>query len=120
MIAMLSLWILIGLSLTIGYEVQAQNTQHQVELVDTQTITKTPGVSYIQLLQQIKNVGYISDFLAFSFESLLQSQCSNTKNIYNIQQRLTHVTQQTIVIDHLQRFIISDDTDSIRFPVFLS
>lgn len=118
---MLSLWILIGLSLTFGYETRAQHSSlHQVEVVDTQIGAKTSGVSYAQLVQQAKNVGYIPVFIAFSFERLLQSQHTNTTRALTAQETNTQITQRTVVIDHLQRSTLSDDTDTSFSPVTLS
>ncbi|MEP0266506.1 hypothetical protein [Dokdonia sp.] len=119
---MVSLWVLIGLSLTFGYETRAQHSsQNQVEVVDTHIHTKTSGVSYVQLVQQAKKAGYTPLFIAFSFESLLQLQHTNTTRTLTVQEINTHTTQHTVVIDHLQqRATLSDDTDISFFPVTLS
>lgn len=116
------LWVFIGLSLMLGYEVHAQDSSlHQVELVDTHIRIKTSGVSYAQLVQQAKTAEYLSSFVAFSFESLLQSQHTNTTRALIVQETSTYTTQHTVVIDHLQqRSTVSDDTDISFSPITLS
>lgn len=118
----LSLWLLIGLSLTFGYETHLQlSSQHQVELIDVQTSTKTSGVPYIPLVQQAKKVGYIPSFIAFSFENLLQKQHTNIRSTLIVQETSIHKTQYTVVIDYLQQHaILSDDTDTAYTSVILS
>lgn len=108
----------------VGYGGHAQIvSQHPIELVDTHTTTQSFDVSYTQVVQQVKIATYFSAFTGFSFYVLLHSQHSNTRRILALQKKHTHTNtlQTSVVIASLyQHTSLSDDTDGVRFPVFLS
>ncbi len=106
----------------VGYGGHAQVvSQHPIELVDIHGPTQSYDVSYTQVVQQIKVDTYFSRFTGFSFDALLQSQHCNTSRTLATQETHTHTLQQTVVIVSLQQYAsLSDDTDAVYFPIFLS
>lgn len=105
-----------------GYGEHAQVvSQHPIELVDTHIATKASDVSYTQLVQQINIDAYFSAYIGFSFDRFLQSQHNTIQRVLNAQETHTYALQQTVVIASLQQHTsLSDDTDSVRFLVFLT
>ncbi len=106
----------------VGYGGHAQVvSQHPIELVDIHGPTQSYDVSYTQVVQQIKIDTYFSAYTGFSFDVLLYAQHSNTRRILTMQETHTHTLQQTVVIVSLQQYAsLSDDTDAVYFPIFLS
>lgn len=112
---LLSLWLLIGISLTFGYETQAQTgSVPAVELVETYAKTTSQStVSYTQVTKAYIASFYKSSFTTFSFAQFVHAQHTAIQHTLATQEEKTLHTKHSFIKKRLpQRTSLSDDTDN--------
>lgn len=111
---LLSLWLLIGISLTFGYETQAQTVSvPAVELVETYAKTTSQStVSYTQVVKAYTASFYKSSYTTFSFAQFTLAQHIEIQQTLVVQEASTiHIKHAFIKKRLPQRTSLSDDTD---------
>ncbi|WP_299764821.1 hypothetical protein [uncultured Dokdonia sp.] len=112
---LLSLWFLIGISLTFGYETQTQRVSvPDVELVEAYTkVTSQSTVSYTQVTKAYIASFYKSSYTTFSFVQFVHAQHTTIQHTLAIQEEKILHTKHSFIKKRLpQRTSLSDDTDN--------